>query len=606
MKSKLQEFNKLSNILPKEELEIFAQNVLLNMDKQASLLSAGKGLFNANFKIQKTMFMNPVGGLMLAKPVLTGEKNIGDTVKETLIPGYNEGKGALQDIKDTNFQTKMNPEMVTPINKLPKVAYTQEEIVTQDITNAPVNTSQIIPSDRDNSSSNLLAGLGLAAVGGGAGYLGFNKAYNYLTAKPQFSEGVASGLNRGISQFGREFSKKMTKGKPITGLIGGTAAESGNVLGRLEDKNNYRTNFSTLTGKPSAMDNVKSVGKYMGILTAGSIVEDYLTSRFWNTVNAAKEQKLIPEREERQYTPRTPYVKKAYTPYVKKPYVAGEEKVAGVNPLTPTAKRMTVENLLKPALNNVAFLLPISVGSALLGRNIYGSMEHLNTVPNTASETSGPAPQQMIIDVPNSSVLELNKSASPTSNFINKVLGKAETAPVGFIERTNAKLNNWIESDTSPGIVKKLDSFIVEGNKGYDGKKGLAHYLTEELPAQSLKGVAYTVPIAMLAASINRNPRRGFEPVLDTTTNYPVGYTQQPSDYDPNTTRIVIQEKVATTVNQVSPTLEAVLKEQGASGFVLPPAVVGLSDDAINVINQYMLRKNKSEMEESEKSTNEK
>lgn len=322
----LKEFNDMK--AAGEDMETFASDVLMSMEKQAFLAGAAKlGLGALKFVAKapigvakgagkfatnavkdvglagKALFGGPVKGLpgrlfnrnldmiktygaagaaMSAIPVAAGQQSVVDAAGDFFTGGAFSGVRQIgHDIKQTTIQNRM------PIGMMRHAEETQDLLV------------KLAADDKDPIKS-IIANV--AAIGGLGlgGYAGASLIGKLLSRNPQIAKGVSVGIDRALGNIGKGTMKTFGRTRPFTAVANAAITGAGKIAEKLDpNAGKIRTNFGTITGRPEKSTMLRNLGLYLGTMTGVSIAEDYITDRITNGLNAIKpkDNKAIPSDE---------------------------------------------------------------------------------------------------------------------------------------------------------------------------------------------------------------------------------------------------------------------------------------------------------------------
>ena len=516
-----------------------------------------KPLFSTKLHESKAMFKDPMFAAMAAAPVLVGSKNIMDAAKEHTIPMYNEFKESGSKLKQewANFG-KMPSAMTTPTSNItPNVRVANFHEDGQDKEASLLNTGE---DEKDDKIKSVINGIGIS-LGAGAGTYLLHDKYNDAKDTSQVIRGLNLGVDKAVGAVGKQTLKTLGKNKPITSVVANSMAQSGAFASKLlPHSNNMRLDFSTLENKPKI--NYKGLGMYLGLAGALNIGEELFGNYIYDKAKGLKKEyfgepprSARPPRDfsrnnggnssrgsygTRSYTPR-PYnnsptpTRRPYNNYQKTALEDIKDELEK-EALHPDTKRFLVERVIKPAATTGVALSTLAVLSRMLGRNLYGGFEKVRD-----DETLNTR-RRLILDVPTSEVdgARNKKFISNLATDLNK--SASILTPASKLEKVKMALDAKIQN--SPKL-RAMDNFMDEGEFKYNGKKGLSHFLVEELPFKTVEALSYASPMILTGLILNRNLKKGLEPI-ESEPGIP--------SVAPGTTRITLQDKPGTQEKKAS------------------------------------------------------
>ncbi|MDD2235075.1 MAG: hypothetical protein PHV03_09300, partial [Desulfitobacteriaceae bacterium] len=530
----LDEFENIVATDSVDNIELFAAEVIGTIEKEAAapllgavlrpvgkgIVGAGKKVFGGLHKAQMNLIKDTVksptglaltgGAVALAGPT---------AVAEGMFPMIGATKQAVGQVSaDLKTYNKLADDEISEL--IEKIALDTDNIFNND----SIETKDIINT------------VGASLVGGGLGYAAASKGFNFLD-NASITSDIGAGTQKTISNIGKGTARAFTKNRPGTNIAASVLANTGKFADTLGGRGKkLRTDFSTLTGKPSTAQTMKSLGKFLGILAGASLAEEYFANWARNKIDEAVVDYKVDRMEDKTAATVEPE---------KEPPVPKKD-----------LKRLLHDRSVKPVLTTGTFLFTLGGLSALTGRNLYGGMERVE------KDEYRPA-NRVIIDISDPDAAkkyyerrpELVKGAvtDDVTNLIDKVADvggvidmdrlneeskknvgapKEDWVPETKLDKMKAKIDE--KAKNAPKPIRKFDEFLANADKyKYSGRTGLGHWLLEELPFKSVESLAYAAPMIATAVLLNRNAKRGFAPLQsDPNTPYvPEGMT-----------RVIIQE----------------------------------------------------------------
>ena len=512
-----------------------------------------KPLFSTKLNESKAMFKDPIFAAMAAAPVLVGSKNIMDAVKEHTVPMYNEFKESGSKLKqEWSKFGKMPAAITTPTSNIsPNVR--MANVLEETGQEKEASMMDVSAEDKDDRIKSIINGIGIS-LGAGAGAYLLHDKYNDVRDTSQIIRGLNMGVDKAVGAVGKQTLKTLGKNKPITNVVANSIAQSGAFASKLLPySGNMRLDFSTLDNKPKI--NYKGLGMYLGLAGALNIGEELFGNYIYDKAKGIKKEYFgdspKPSRPSGNfarssgrstYTPRPYDAQRTYSPprpydaqrtYPQRPYdakpaydkSASEEGHFDKEAMHPDTKRFLVERVVKPAATTGVALTTLAVLSRMLGRNLYGGFERVRD-----DETLNTR-RRLILDVPTSEV-DVTKNRKFISNLATDMNKSASLlTPSSKLEKIKGLLDDKIQSSSK---LKAVDDFMDEGSFKYTGKKGLSHFLVEELPFKTVESLAYASPMILTGLVLNRNLKKGLEPI-EAEPGIP--------SVAPGTTRITLQDK---------------------------------------------------------------
>jgi len=455
--------------------------------------------------------------------------------------------------------------------------------------NPAANTSNMETKDIINT-------VGASLAGGGLGYLGAKKGLNYID-NLSLTTDLSGGVQKAVRGVGRGTAKTLSRSRGGTGVLANVLARSGQFAETLGGggPRPIRTDFSTLSGKPTALSNIKTLGKFVGILAGAALAEEYFANWARNKVDESIVDYKVNRLNSKVACEQPGEEKFAAVPTtrsVQRINVKGPQQVKNKD-----FKRLIHDRGIRPLMTTSAFIFTLGGLSHLAGRNLAGGMERVER------DQYRPA-NRVIIDISDRESLDkyyksrpdlkvssydgildiiektadtggdvaeinaLNDSTKPKASNAtqkSKIHSRPSTkATVKVLRRNPALLaalvakgsdipatavkGNFPPKPTKlelakrkvdsgaekvPGLKQLSEFFKRKDTYKYTGETGLGHMVLEEAPFKAFESFAYVTPVVAAAAVLGKNPRRGFAPIqTDPNTPYvPEGMT-----------RVIIQE----------------------------------------------------------------
>lgn len=609
-KEMLQQFEEMK--LAGENLEDFSSAVLGTIEKEAVLGAVargiggvGKSLFNAQMTFTKGMIKDPIGITMLAAPVLAGKQTATQGVIENTVPLYNQTKAFARDLKQSKQQSGIPANIFTPTKHLP-----YQKAAGNTRTSGLEKAALDFDSTSLDPMKEVINSVGVAAAAGAGTYLAHD-SFTKAKETSNWAKGLSRGVDKAITGIGKGTAKAMTKNKPLSQTFVSTMGTAGKIADKLTPNQGVRLDFSTVDRKVPLYSRLPV---FLGTAAGVSLLEEWLTSNTMDKVKELKNERASrsdrSNRSERSERSDRRFDGQRNNNYQRNRdnqprYASLTEYLLEKHAANRDARRLISEQMIKPAVTTGISLTTLALLSRLVGHNLYGGMEKIRKDDEIGTK-------KVIIDVPSDEIsgtkgskkkieAALSKQADLVTDlqFLNadsdtknspESSTKSKTQPTKM-DKAKESLDKKIQKSK---VLSKLDAVMDENKYRYTGKRGLAHFVVEEMPFKTVGALGYAAPMIGAGVLLERNLKRGLEPLEDEPgiPSVPEGMTRVVIMERPGGEKGVVgAEKKASVADGANKAL-ALLKDRymalhpdrdirlltAVNFATIPPTIVGLKE----------------------------